>query len=266
MPIRPDLAAPRSPRPRPVAVARRLARILAAALVPLVLVACSSSTTPSGSPDLPSPSGVTPAPTPSPPPTPRPTPDYSSHPDPTLEALIPKEVKGAPVVVPDPTSFGVSPGDFGSVFGDLGLRFQSLVVAYVVQPRLSLYAVRVGGAPVDTEELRPYLVMASVYIGASDRDPARWKAAVVDGNRVWTRGEDEATLAGTTFYCWSSGEYVFLITGSSDATNQAMIGALPGQPAPTPTPKPSPASSGSAEASGSSAASATASETAAATP
>ena len=121
-------------------------------------------------------------------------------------------------------------------------------------------------APVDTEELRPYLVMAGVYIGASDRDPARWKAAVVDGNRVWTRGEDEATLAGTTFYCWSSGEYVFLITGSSDATNQAMIGALPGQAAPTPTPKPSPASSGSAEASGSSAASATASETAAATP
>jgi hypothetical protein len=220
----------------------RLASLLVLAVT---LVACSSTTTPSGSPQVPSPSGMTPAPIPSPTPTPLPTPDYSNVPDPTLSALIPDAVDGAPVVKPDPTSYGVSPGDMGSAFGDIGLRFQSLVVAYVTKPRLSLYAARVGGAAVDTADLRPYLVTAGVYIGASDHDPALWKPVVVNGYRVWTRGEDEATLPGTTFYCWSSGQYVFLMTGSSDATNRAMISALPGQPAPTPTPTASPAASGS---------------------
>jgi hypothetical protein len=50
------------------------------------------------------------------------------------------------------------------------------------------------------------------------------------------RGEDPATLVGTTLYCWSAGEFVFLLIGSSDAANRAMVKALPGQPAPTRTP------------------------------
>jgi len=37
-----------------------------------------------------------------------------------------------------------------------------------------------------------------------------------------------------------SGQYVFLLTGSSDAANMAMVKTLPGQPVPTPTPRPSP--------------------------
>ncbi len=236
MPI-PLLAALRpGRRPHPAA---------AATLVVILLAACSSSPSPSGSPSLPSPSGMTPAPTATPTPTPRPTPDYSSAPDPTLSALIPGTIGGSPVVRPDPTSFGVSPGDIGMPFGDIGLRFRSLVIAYVVSPRLSLYAMRVDGPPVDTGDLKPYLAAAGRYIGVSGLQPDAWKAAVVNGNRVWTRGEDEATLAHTTFYCWSSGQYVFLMTGSSDATNRAMVSALPGQPAPTPTPAPSSPASGS---------------------
>jgi hypothetical protein len=222
--------------------------LLAVFVICLVAAACSSTPAPSGSPGLGSP-GMTPSPTPSPTPTPLPTPDFTNTPDPTLSALIPDTVDGAQVFKPDPTSYGVSPGDIAMPFGEIGLRFRSLVIAYVVRPRLSLYAMRVEGPTVDTADLKPYLAAAGRYIGVSGLQPDAWKAAVVHGNRVWTRGEDEATLPKTTFYCWSSGQYVFLMTGSSDATNQAMVSALPGQPAPTPSPSPSAAPSGSAAAS-----------------
>ncbi len=226
---------------------RRPLRILATILIPLLLVACASDATPSRSAPLPSASGDAPASTPTstPTPTPRPTPDYTNTPDPTLSALIPDTLGSAPVYKPDPTSYGVSPGDVAQPFGEVGLRFRSLVIAYVVSPRLSLYAMRVDGPPVDTGDLRPYLAAAGRYIGVSGLQPDAWKAAVVNGNRVWTRGEDEATLPKTTFYCWSAGQYVFLMTGSSDATNRAMVSALPGQPAPTPVPTPSSIGSGS---------------------
>ncbi len=240
MPI-PDLVSLR-PGYRPLSA-------VAAGLVALLLAACSSSPGPSASLSAPSASAISPAPTPSPTPTPRPTPDYSSTPDPTLSALIPDTIGSSPVVKPDPTSFGVSPGDMGMPFGDIGLRFRSLVIAYVVNPRLSLYAAGVDGPPVETADLQPYLAAAGRYIGANGLQPDTWKAAVVNGNRVWTRGDDEATLTGTTFYCWSSGQYVFLLTGSSDAANRAMVSALPGQPAPTPTPVPSTVASGSPAAS-----------------
>jgi hypothetical protein len=206
-------------------------------LVLLMLVACSTSPSPSGSGLAASPN-VTPAPTPAPTPTPVPTPDFTNAPDPALTALIPDTIDGAAVVKPDPSTFGVTPGDVGTVFGAIGLRFRSLVIAYVVSPRLSLYAMRVEGASVDTADLQPYLASAGEYIGVAGLHPDAWKETVVDGNRVWTRGEDAATLPGTTFYCWSSGQYVFLLTGSSDKTNRAMVSALPGQPAPTPTPAP----------------------------
>lgn len=231
------LAALRPGRHRPA--------LLASLLICLLAAACSSTPAPSGSPGVGSPS-ATASPTPSPSPTPLPTPDFTNAPDPTLSALIPDTVDGAEVFKPDPTSFGVSPGDIAMPFGEIGLRFRSLVIAYIVRPRLSLYAMRVEGPAVDTADLKPYLAAAGRYIGVSGLQPDAWKAAVVNGNRVWTRGEDEATLPGTTFYCWSSGQYVFLITGSSDATNQAMVSALPGQPAPTPSPTPSAAPSGSA--------------------
>ena len=239
MPIAIPAAARLRRAPRPVVA-------LVAVTVAGLLAACSSSPSPSGSLPAPSASGQTAIPTASPTPTPQPTPDFSSHPDPTLSALIPATVRGAPVVKPDPTTFGISPGDVGSVFGDVGLRFRSLVIAYIVSPRLSLYAIGLDGHAVDTAELRPFLPAAGQLIGASDLRPELWKAAVVNGNRVWTRGADDATLVGTTFYCWSSGQYVFLLTGSSDAANRAMVSALPGQPAPTPTPVPSasPVSSG----------------------
>ena len=61
-------------------------------------------------------------------------------------------------------------------FGDIGLRFRSLVIAYVVSPRLSLYALRVEGPPVDTADLKPYLAAAGRYIGVSGLHPDAWIA------------------------------------------------------------------------------------------
>jgi hypothetical protein len=147
---------------------------------------------------------------------------------------------GARVDRPAPSEFGITPGDIGLVFGDLGLRFESLAIAFVEKPRLSLFAVRVGAPSVETAALKPYLAAAGQYVGINGLHPEAWRATVVSGRQVWMRGDDPATLAGTTLYCWSAGEFVFLLTGSSDAANRAMVKALPGQPAPTPTPRPSP--------------------------
>lgn len=210
--------------------------LTAALAVALIATACSSSSpTPSTSPT----GRASLGPTPSAVPTPEPTPSYTNPADPALTALIPTRIAGAAVSVPPPSDFALTPGDFGGVFGDIGVRFDALALAYVEKPRMSLYAVHVWGAPVDTADLRPYLGAAGQYIGVNGLHPEAWKAAVVNGNRVWMRGEDVATLPKTTFYCWSSGEYLFLLVGSSDAANQAMVAALPGQPAPTPTPVPS---------------------------
>lgn len=219
----------------------------------MLLGACGTSQ-PSPSATVPPPSGsVAPVVTPTPTPTPQPTPRYTNPPDPQLSALIPTRLRGTAVSKPAFNTYGLTPGDFGSMFGDLGLRFQALALAYVIKPRLSLYAARVDAPPVETSELKPYLAAAGEYLGVHGLHPEAWKAAVVAGHQVWTRGEDTATLAGTTFYCWSAGQYVFLLTGSNDTFNRAMVAALPGQPAPTPTPKPTPSPSvaGSATGSGS---------------
>ena len=243
-----------------LAAARPSRPTLATYLVLVVLgsAACSTAEPSPGSPTPTSraPSSISAAPTPSPipSPTPAPTPRFTNQPDPQLEALIPATIVGARVQKPTPDEFGVTPGDIGLQFGDIGLRFDSLVVAFVEKPRLSLFAMRVSGGPVDTSALRPYLAAAGQYVGINGLHPEAWKAAVVSGRRVWRRGDDPATLPGTTLYCWSSGQYVFLLTGSSDAANRVMVKALPGQPVPTPTPRPSvrPSATSSATATGSS--------------
>lgn len=234
--------------PIPLAAARPRRRAIASCLTVLVvlgLVACSTAEPPSATPTTrTTPSATTGATSPSasssPSTTPEPTPRYTNQPDPTLEALIPASIAGAKVDKPTPNEYGMTPGDFGMSFGDLGLRFESLVLAFVERPRLSLFAARVSGAPVDTASLRPYLAAAGQYVGINGLHPEAWRAVVIAGKRAWMRGDDPATLPGTTLYCWSSGQYVFLLTGSSNAQNVAMVKALPGQPVPTPTPRPSP--------------------------
>jgi len=124
-------------------------------------------------------------------------------------------------------------------FGDIGNRFSSLVLAYVPQPRTSLYAMRVDGDPVTTADLEPHLATAGRYVGIAGLDPDPWEAAVVGGHQVWTRPEDNATAAGTHIYTWSSGEFVFLLIGVDDTVNRAIVEQLPGEPAPSPTPLPS---------------------------
>jgi len=217
-----------------------------AASLPLVaalfLAACSSSTpTPTPQPTLdgtPAPS-ATPIPTPEPTPTPAPTPRFTNEPDPELAGLIPTEAAGVPVVVAPFDEFALTPGDIGAAYGEIGDRFASLALAYVGQPRTTLYAMRVDGDPVATADLEPHLATAGRYVGIAGLDPEPWERGEAGGHVVWVRPEDNATAAGTMIYTWSSGEFVFLLIGVDDAVNRAIIEQLPGQPAPTPTPIPS---------------------------
>lgn len=189
---------------------------------------------------------ATPVPTPEPTPTPAPTPRFTNEPDPGLAALLPETVNGAPLVVAPLDDFALTPGDVGFAYGEIGDRFSSLMLAYVEQPRLSLYAMRLDGEPVTTEELEPHLETAGRYVGIAGLAREPWVLTDVEGSLAWVRPEDNATAAGTFIYTWSNGEFVFLLIGVDDVTNRAMVAALPGEPAPTPTPEPTapPASPG----------------------
>ena len=181
---------------------------------------------------------ATPAPTAEPTPTPEPTPRFTNEPDAELAALIPAEAAGVPVVVAPFDEFALTPGDVGLAYGEIGERFASLAVAYVEQPRATLYVMRVEGEEVATEDLEPHLATAGRYVGIAGLDPDPWALGEAGGHQVWVRPEDNATAAGTMIYTWSSGEIVFLLIGVDDAVNRALIAALPGEPAPTPSPTP----------------------------
>ena len=224
--------------PRPAGAA---GLALAAAIA---IAACSTSTEGSQTPvALPSPSvavtSATPQRTPEPTPTPAPTPRFTNEQDDELAGLIPAEANGVPVIVAPFDEFALTPGDIGTAYGEIGDRFASLALAYVEQPRTTLYAVRVEGEPVATEDLEPHLATAARYVGIAGVDPEPWELADAGGHQVWVRPEDDATAAGTMIYTWSSGEYVFLLIGVDDAVNRAIVGALPGEPAPAPSPAPS---------------------------
>jgi hypothetical protein len=222
----------------------RLRGVLSLALgTAVALAACASDTPPTSSPSATdaSPSvRPTPSPSPQPTPSPEPTPRFTNEPDDELAGLIPSEVNGIPVVVAPFDEFALTPGDIGLAYGEIGNRFASLALAYVERPRLSLYAMRVDGDPVATGDLEPHLATAGRYVGIAGLDPDPWEAGAVGGKRVWVRPEDNATAAGTHVYTWSSGEFVFLLIGVDDTLNQAVIEALPGEPAPSLTPTASP--------------------------
>ena len=190
---------------------------------------------------------VTPAPSPTLSPTPAPTPRYTNEPDRELAALIPTGAAGARVIVASFDEFALTPGDVAVAFGEIGNRFGSLVVAYVEEPRATLYAMRVDGEEITTEELEPHLATAGRYVGIAGLDPEPWESAMVGRKRVWVRPEDNATAAGTHIYTWSSGDVVFLLIGVDDRVNRAIIQQLPGERAPNRTPAPSGSPSPSAE-------------------
>ena len=202
----------------------------------VALAACGTDPAPSASVAEPAPSGsaaasVAPTPSPTPSPTPEPTPRYTNEPDDELSGLIPSAADGVPIVVAPWDEFALTPGDIGAVYGDIGSRFSSVALAYVEQPRTTLYAMRVEGEPVATEDLEPHLATAGRYVGISGLDPDPWEAAEAGGHRVWVRPEDNATAAGTMIYTWSSGEFVFLLIGVDDGVNRAIIEQLPGEAA-----------------------------------
>lgn len=223
--------APSVPRLRP----RRWVALLMAGLACLI-VACESlgigvptpTPTPSPSPTV----DPTPVPTPRPTPTPTTTPTYTNVPDPELVALVPESVGGSAVEIPGEIS--LTPGDVGSVYGEHGRRFRSLVVAFTDEPRLTLFAMRVDDPPVTTQQLEPQLPEIGQYLGISELDAEAWTLAEVAGRDVWMRGEDEATSPGTQIYTWADDDLVFLLIGTDEAHNVAMITALPGAaPAPS---------------------------------
>jgi hypothetical protein len=228
----------------------RLAGAASLGLVAAVaLAACSADTLPTVEPTPSLAATATPVPTPTAPPspTPAPTPRYTNEPDADLAALIPRGAAGATIIVAPFDEFALTPGDIAVAFGEIGNRFASLVLAYVEEPRTTLYAMRVDGEEVATEDLEPHLATAGRYVGIAGLDPEPWESAVVGGHLVWTRPEDNATAAGTHIYTWSSGEYVFLLIGVDDSVNRAIVEQLPGEAAPTPSPVPSPSGSPSAE-------------------
>jgi hypothetical protein len=202
------------------------------------------SVTPSPAASTAAPSGsLEPMPEPTPTPTPDPTPRFTNEPDDELAGLIPTDVNGVPVIVAPFEEFALTPGDIGVAYGDIGDRFASLALAYVEQPRLTLYAMRVDGDLVATDDLEPHLATAGRYVGIAGLDPEPWGAGEAGGHQVWVRPEDNATAAGTMIYTWSSGEFVFLLIGVDDTVNRGLIAALPGEAAPSPTPIPSPTTS-----------------------
>jgi hypothetical protein len=223
---------------------------LLAVLLIIGLAACTSvspSPTPasSGAPAA-SPSAQA---TPLSPVTPRPTLVYTNPPDPELVALIPTRLGGATITVPPPADFAYTPGDFAPAYGELGLRFRALQVAYVVDPRLSLYVARVEAPFPTTRELEPYLETAAQYVGIAGLHREPWHYRRVAGRVAWVRPEDDATLAGTTIYTWAADGYLFLMIGVDDRLNRALFGALPGEDAPVATARPSASPKASAEAS-----------------
>lgn len=231
----------------------RLASLRPAGAASLVLIAsislaaCSSTDPPESLAAEPSGSlptvSETPVPTPSPSPTPAPTPRFTNAPDDELAALIPTRAAGVDVVVAPFDEFALTPGDIGLAYGEIGDRFESLALAYVTQPRTTLYAMRVDGEPVSTDDLEPHLATAGRYVGIAGLDPEPWEQAEAGGHLVWVRPEDNATAAGTMVYTWSNGDLVFLLIGVDDTVNRAIVEALPGEPAPSPTPMPSESSS-----------------------
>ena len=233
MPItRPDAARPRrAPQKR---------HLLTLSALLLIAAACA---TPSPSPST-SPS---PEPSPVPTPTPAPTPIFSNSPDPALVALIPTEVAGQAVQIPAITEFGITPGDIGEVYGGIGARFRSLQLAYISLPRLSLYAMRVNPPSVRTGELEPYLAGAAEYVGIAGLHREPWTLQTIADHVVWVRPEDNATLRGTRVYSWAADDLVFLMIGTNEAQNLAMLAGLPGEAPPTPSPIPSTSGSPSAE-------------------
>ena len=229
MPItRPDAARlRRAPQKRHLLTLSALLLIAAACATP----APSPSTSPSAEP--------TAAPTPTPEPTPVPTPIFSNIPDPALVALIPTEVVGQAVQIPAITEFGITPGDIGEVYGEIGARFRSLQLAYISRPRLSLYAMRVNPPSVTTAQLEPYLAAAGEYVGIAGLHREPWTLQTIANHVVWVRPVDNATLPGTRVYAWAADDLVFLMIGTDEAQNLAMLGGLPGEAPPTPSPIPS---------------------------
>ena len=236
--------APPMPTSRTDAVRRRRPvgmRALTPLLGTLVALSACAAPSPTPTPSLP----LSPSHTPEP--TPLPTPLFSNSPDPALVAVIPIEVAGTAVQVPPITDFAYTPGDIGLVYGEVGLRFETLQVAYVPQPRLSLFAMRMKPPFASTADLEPYLAEAGRYVGVAGLHREPWKLAALGNHVVWWRPEDSATLKGTRFYTWAADGLVFLMVGVNEAQNLAMLAALPGEPAPTPTALPSPSATQSIE-------------------
>jgi hypothetical protein len=235
------------PTTRPDAARRRRGaskrRLTTLSALLLILAGCATqSPTPNASPSP----IQTAVPTPTPERTPQPTPIFSNIPDPALVALIPTEAAGRAVQIPAITEFGITPGDIGEVYGEIGARFRSLQLAYISLPRLSLYAMRVNPPTVKTADLEPYLAAAAEYVGIAGLHREPWTLQTVAGHLVWVRPEDNATLPGTRVYTWAADDLVFLMIGTDEAQNLSMLGGLPGEAPPTPSPAPSTGSSPSA--------------------
>lgn len=245
----PTPAAARPGRPRPLAVRAERARGAALLIILITLLAAcgnqpatrssGASGTFAASPPATGSVRASAAPSATPLPTALPTPQYTNPADAELSALIPEELAGVTIHVPPVEQFAITPGDVAEAYGDLGVRFTALQVAYVEEPRLSLYAMRVAAPAVRTEDLEPYLETAGRYVGIAGLVREPWELVEIGRRLAWVRPEDNATIAGTMVYTWAADDLVFLMIGVDDELNRALFRALPAEAAPTPTPRPS---------------------------
>jgi len=224
------------PIPRPAACQRGAPSVLAAALtsvLAVVLAACGTTPTDSAQPSGSSVGG----PSATPLPTSVPTPFFSNVPDPALIALIPTELAGRTVTIPPIADFGLTPGDIGEVYGEIGVRFRSLQLVFIGRPHLlSLYAVRMDPAFATTNDLEPYLAAAGEYVGVAGLHREPWTLRVIGGHLVWARPGDDAMITGATVYAWATQGFLFLMVGVEQAQDAAMIAALPGEAGPGASP------------------------------
>src|SRR5437773_11893080 len=114
----------------PMPIPRRAAARLRLVHAPLWLVLVAVLSTACGVVPSPSPSASatvagspSPLATASPSPTPAPTARFTNPADPALAALIPTVLLGHPVTIPTVKEFGLTPGDIGLVYGEIGDRF-----------------------------------------------------------------------------------------------------------------------------------------------
>ncbi len=70
------------------------------------------------------------------------------------------------------------------MYGDIGLRFTALQVAFIAPRKLSLYAMQMDEPLATTRDLEPYLAAAGEYVGIAGLHREPWKLTASAGTQL----------------------------------------------------------------------------------